>query len=71
MPRLARLDISGLLQHVIVRGIDSVTFSRMITTGNFLLAASFLYSPKPVFAAMHGRFYQITFYVELNIKSVM
>jgi len=59
MPRLARLDIAGLLQHVIVRGIERRDILMTIATVNSLLQDSFPFSPKPASAAMHGHFCQI------------
>jgi len=58
MPRLARIDIPGLLQHVIIRGIKRRDiFKDDIDRQNFLDRVTNL-SPKPVFVVTPGQFYQ-------------
>ncbi len=62
MPRLARLDIAGLLQHVIVRGIERRDIFKDEHDRQLFVERLLSLLPET-----GGRCYQITCYVELNI----
>ena len=54
MPRQARLDAPGILQHVILRGIEKGLFYKMKKTEEILLTAWETWPKKPEQKSMLG-----------------